>query len=73
MQDSALGENLRKHRDASGLTQLALAHKAGVSLRTVQAIESGEAKPTLSTVGKIANALDSSPAVLLSPADEAVA
>lgn len=65
MQDSALAENVRTHRDAAGLTQLALASKAEVSLRTVQEIESGRAKPTLTTVSKIAQALDLSPVALL--------
>lgn len=69
MQDSALGGNVRTKRLAAGLTQTALADKAGLGLRTVQQIEAGDGT-TVSTLYALARALDVDPGVLLdSPSD----
>lgn len=66
MQDSALGENLRSQRLAAGLTQVALAKRSGVSLRTLQDVEKGKGT-TVSTVYSLADALDLAAGDLLDP------
>jgi transcriptional regulator with XRE-family HTH domain len=66
MQIPALAGNLRKQRSAAGLTQVALAKKSGVSLRTVQQVEGGEGT-TVSTVYALASALGVPAGLLLDP------
>lgn len=66
MQESALGENLRKHRLASGDTQQSLASRSGVSLRTIQDVEKGKGT-TVSTVYALASALGLPAGDLLDP------
>ncbi|TQE99556.1 MAG: helix-turn-helix transcriptional regulator [Spiribacter salinus] len=52
------GENtLRVYRDLRGLTQAALAEKAGVSRVTVAEIETGRKKGSVATLRALANAL----------------
>src|SRR5919205_1922187 len=41
MEDTGLGELLRRHRRGAGLTQEELAERAGVSARTVSDVERG--------------------------------
>ncbi len=60
-----LAKNLVLARDSSGLTQEALAKRAGVSRVTVAQIESGQGEPCLSTLVDIAVALGVSPSLLL--------
>ena len=48
---------VREMRRAAGLTQAALARRAGVSLATLQNIEAGRANPALATLCKILSAL----------------
>jgi DNA-binding XRE family transcriptional regulator len=50
---TSLGRSLRGHRVELGLTQSALARKAGVSLATVQNVEAGRANPAMATVKRI--------------------
>lgn len=50
-------EALKKLRWESGVSQEALAAKAGVSEMTVNSLEQGKTRPRLSTVKKIADAL----------------
>lgn len=50
--------NIRRLRGAKGLSQDALAHLAGVSRRMLVGIESGEANVSLSTLDRLAQALD---------------
>ena len=54
----ALGAAIRKLREKRDLSQEALAEKAGLTGRTVSAIETGKANPTWATVRDIAAALD---------------
>jgi putative transcriptional regulator len=54
--DEKLGENIRRYRKKSGLKQNQLAEKVGLSDKYIQLIESGERKPSLKTVYKIARA-----------------
>jgi predicted ATPase/transcriptional regulator with XRE-family HTH domain len=48
---------LRQQRLAAGLTQAALAERAGLSERTVQDLERGIARPRRDTIGRLLNAL----------------
>lgn len=57
----AFGEELRRLREASGLTQEALAQAAGLSRRTLVALEAGQANPTLLKLLGLARALHVSP------------
>lgn len=49
---------LKKIRNKKGLTQKQLAAKAGIDERTIRYLEKGEKSPTLSTLTKIAKALN---------------
>jgi transcriptional regulator with XRE-family HTH domain len=53
----ALGAAIRKLREKGDLSQEALAEKAGLTGRTVSAIETGNANPTWATARDIAAAL----------------
>ncbi len=56
---STISKNLRKLRDAKGLSQEKLARLADVANNTIVKIEAGKNKnPTLDTLKKIAKALD---------------
>lgn len=48
---------LRERRKILGVTQERLAELAGVSLRTLKAIESGKGNPTFKTMNKLAEVL----------------
>lgn len=52
-----LGIHLRSRRQRLGVRQSDLAELAGVGLRTLIAIEKGEANPSLETLTKIADVL----------------
>lgn len=51
------GEVIRERRAALGLTTSDLAERAGISLRALNYIESGESWPRLDTAARIAAAL----------------
>jgi transcriptional regulator with XRE-family HTH domain len=53
----ALGAAIRELREERDLSQEALAQKAGLTGRTVSAIETGTANPTWATVRDLAAAL----------------
>jgi non-specific serine/threonine protein kinase len=53
----AFGSVLREARLAAGLTQEALAERAGVSTRNIQALERGENRPQQETARRLAEAL----------------
>jgi predicted ATPase/DNA-binding XRE family transcriptional regulator len=54
---SQFGELLNEHRLSAGLTQEALAEQAGVSVRSIQALERGESRPHQDTMQRLATAL----------------
>jgi transcriptional regulator with XRE-family HTH domain len=61
-----LKERLKETRRRAALTQGELADKAGVSITTIVRIETGEiTEPRVSTLRKLARALDVTPAELL--------
>ena len=63
--EELVGVNVRRLRAAKGLTQEALADSAGIAVRYVGGVERGEENPTVSVLGRLANALGVRPAQLL--------
>ena len=53
-----IGERIKEIRVAKGMTQLELAEKSGVALRTVQRIENNEVTPSFYSLNAIGEALD---------------
>src|SRR4051812_27094051 len=51
------GEVLRKYRLIAGLTQEALAERAGISARTIRLLEQGGSQPHADTAGRLATSL----------------
>lgn len=49
--------NLRRHRQASGMSQVALAEASGISRRMIVAVEAGDANISLSSLDKLAAAM----------------
>jgi len=58
--------HLRRIRTAQGLTQEAVARRAGLAVRHVQKIEAAQLNLTLKSLAKLANALGVDPGELLS-------
>ena len=56
-----IGEQLRKAREQSLLTQQELAQKAGLGVPTISRIETDKVEPRFSTIRKLAKALDMDP------------
>src|SRR5262245_39838024 len=54
---ATFGSLLREHRLEAGLTQEALAERAGLSPRAVQLLEAGGARPRPDTAARLARAL----------------
>jgi transcriptional regulator with XRE-family HTH domain len=52
-----LGANVRRERNAKGLTQEQLAEKIDISLRNMQRIEAGEINPLATTLIRLRAAL----------------
>jgi transcriptional regulator with XRE-family HTH domain len=65
----AFGKAVRRLRRKRGVTQEALAAAAGLTARTLSAIETGNANPTWATVRDIAAALGVSMAKLAKAAE----
>jgi len=62
-----MNTKIAQYRKLRGLTQVELADKAGLNVTTVNRMESPEADPQLSTLTKIAEALDVSVEILIEP------
>ena len=60
-----IGDNLKEIRTRRFLTQEELAERAGVSPATIVRIERNQAEPHISTMRKLAKALDIDPTELL--------
>lgn len=54
----SVGELLRREREAAGLSQEAVAHRAGVSVSTIIRMEGGKLQPTAVNLFAIAGVLD---------------
>ncbi len=63
------GENVRAQREAAGLSQQRLGFAAGLHRTEISLLERGEREPRLSTIVRIARALEISPALLLRDLD----
>lgn len=68
--DQTLASALRHMRQQRGLTQEALAFQANVTVSALARIERGLSNPTWTTVVRIANALDITPAQLAAAAED---
>ena len=62
--EQIVGGNIRRLRKAAGLSQEALAERAGFAMRYVSGIERGEENPSLRILVMLAGALDVHPARL---------
>jgi transcriptional regulator with XRE-family HTH domain len=62
---SNLGRNLRRVRERRDLTQEAVADRSGVHATEVSRIEAGKRDPRISTLERLAEALEVSPGELL--------
>ncbi len=56
-----IGENLKRYRTLEALTQVELAGKAGITETTLARIERNESEPHMTTIRKLAVALDVRP------------
>lgn len=66
-----LGKAIRQLREKRELTQEDLAEAAGITVRTLSQLETGNANPTWATVGDIAGALGVSIAELAKRSEQA--
>jgi transcriptional regulator with XRE-family HTH domain len=60
-----IGERLKRQRTRRALTQAQLAERAGVATATVARIERNEIEPRMTTLDKLAKALEVDPAELV--------
>lgn len=66
-EDPSIGQvaaNVRLLREAAGLSQVDLARRAGVDLRTITRVEAVHREPGVATLARIARGLGVSPADL---------
>jgi transcriptional regulator with XRE-family HTH domain len=63
--EAVIGANVRRLRKARGLSQEALAPKAGIDMRYLGSIERGEANPTIGVLADLAKVLGVHPSILL--------
>ena len=66
-----LGEILRRHRKAAGLTQEALAHAAGVDRTYVSMLENDKGSPTLETLFRLCDAIGVAASEVVAEAERA--
>jgi transcriptional regulator with XRE-family HTH domain len=64
------GANLRRAREAAGLSQLSLQLSSGVHMTEISRYENGKKEPRLTTIVRLANGLDLPPAQLLADMDD---
>jgi putative transcriptional regulator len=62
---TAIADRLREQRGDSGLTQEALAKKAGLDRKTVNRIENGLFSPSVDTIFRLCRVLETTPAKFL--------
>ena len=67
----SFGDTLRHFREEKRLTQEELALEADIAFRFVQEMEYGEKQPTITTLFKLARALEITPGELMQPVWEA--
>jgi transcriptional regulator with XRE-family HTH domain len=67
---AAFGQVLRKHRLAAGMSQEQLGLEADVQRNFISLIETGQNQPTITTIFKLAVALNLKPSKLVSDAEK---
>ena len=60
-----MGANARAARDALGLSQEEIAHRAQMHVTYLSGVENGKRNPTILILGRLAGALGTSPSKLL--------
>ena len=65
MESYMLGKNIKKYRREKGMSQETLAEKINLSVNYIGMLERSEKLPSLTTLIKIANALDVTTDILL--------
>ncbi len=65
-----LGERLRRTREAKGLTLQQLADKTGLNMSTISLLERKARDPKISSLGKLADALEVSVSFLMCTEDQ---
>lgn len=65
----AFGQVLRKHRLSAGLSQEQLGLESGVQRNFISLIETGQNQPTITTIFKLASALDVKPSKLIAESE----
>jgi transcriptional regulator with XRE-family HTH domain len=60
-----LGRNLRQFREAAGLTQMELGNRTGMDMAEISRLELGKRDPRLSTIVRVAVALELTAAELV--------
>jgi transcriptional regulator with XRE-family HTH domain len=66
----AFGRVLRRYRRAAGFTQEQLAFEADVQRNYISLMELGRNQPTITTIFKLARALDCSPGAMVHAVEE---
>ncbi|MDY0059361.1 MAG: helix-turn-helix transcriptional regulator [Myxococcota bacterium] len=69
MSAAGIGKRIRELRRARGLSQQALAEKAGISVTYASQLERNIGNPTLSTIQQLATALQVDPADIIRQAE----
>ena len=67
---AALGQALRSIRLAAGLSQEQLGLESGVQRNFISLIETGQNQPTITTIFKLATALDIKPSKMVAAAEK---
>ena len=62
-----VGQNLRRARKAKGLTQEQLAERTGFAQQHLSELETGQGNPTVVTLYELAQVLDVTVAMLVTP------
>ena len=65
---TVFGETLRKYRTKSNRSQQDVATRCDMSFRYYQELEAGTKQPTITTLFKLADSLEESPATLIEDA-----
>jgi transcriptional regulator with XRE-family HTH domain len=66
-----IGPTLRTLRQQRGLSQRAVAERAGIQQHQLSTVENDKTRPDLSTIVRIADALDCDAAITITPRDHA--
>lgn len=67
---AAFGHVLRKLRQAAGMSQEQLGLESGVQRNFISLIETGQNQPTITTIFKLAGALDVKPSKLIAATEK---